>query len=362
MMQRTAKLRIGVLGATGTVGQRILSLLEDHPWFELSALYASEKSAGKPYAEAANWLLDTPILARAREMIVRPCVPDGACDLALSALDADVAGEIEAAFAAAGVPVISNARNYRMEEDVPLLIPEVNPDHAGMIKRQRERRGWSKGFIATNPNCSTIGLVLALKPLQDAFGLEKVMVATMQAISGAGYPGVPSLDILDNVIPFIKGEEEKIQSETLKLLGRFDGERYEDADLAVSAQCNRVHVLDGHLECVSVKLGRPASEEQLIAAWRSYRPPISEKLPSVPDPLIVYHPEPNRPQPRRDRGLGKGMAVSVGRLRRCPILDFKFVILSHNTIRGAAGAAIANAELLAAKGLIRASDSSTVGA
>ena len=345
--------RIGVLGATGMVGQRMLSLLDGHPWFTVTALGASEQSAGKRYADAAAWQLDQPMPAWARDMVVQECKPGLECDLVLSGLDNAVAGEIEEAFAAAGYPVISNAKNHRMEADVPLVIPEVNPGHLGMLAKQRAGRGWKKGCIVTNPNCSTVGLVCALKPLQDAFGVRKALVTTMQAISGAGYPGVASLDILDNVIPFIKGEEDKMQSETLKLMGAFDGEKFGDADIAVSAHCNRVHVRDGHLECVSVELEEQASPEQVIEAWRSFRPEIADlKLPSAPDPFIVYKEEENRPQPRRDREAGRGMTVSVGRLRKCPILHYKFVVLSHNTVRGAAGAAIADAELLAAKGLL----------
>jgi aspartate-semialdehyde dehydrogenase len=345
--------RVGVLGATGTVGQRMLTLLDNHPWFTVTALAASENSAGKRYADAASWQLDQPMPAWAADMVVGECKPGLDCDFVLSGLDSAVAGEIEAAFAEAGYPVISNAKNHRMEPDVPLVIPEVNADHLDAIARQKANRGWRKGFIVTNPNCSTVGLVCALKPLQDAFGVTKVLVTTMQAISGAGYPGVPSLDILDNVVPFIKGEEEKMQLETLKLLGEYDGERFTDADVAVSAHCNRVHVRDGHLECVSVELGTQASAEDVLAAWRSYVPSVAELgLPSLPKPFIVIRDEENRPQPRRDRDAGRGMAVSVGRLRKCPILQWKFVVLSHNTVRGAAGAAVADAELLAARGLL----------
>lgn len=345
--------RVGILGATGTVGQRMLSLLDDHPWFTVTALAASEQSAGKRYADAASWQLDQPMPAWASDMIVAECKPGLDCDFVLSGLDNAVAGEIEEAFAAAGYPVISNAKNHRMEPDVPLVIPEVNAGHLDAVARQKANRGWRKGFIVTNPNCSTVGLVCALKPLQEAFGVTKVVVTTMQAISGAGYPGVPSLDILDNVVPFIKGEEEKMQAETLKLLGRYDGERFTDADIAVSAHCNRVHVRDGHLECVSVELGTQASAEDVLAAWRTYIPSIAElRLPSAPTPFVIVRDEENRPQPRRDREAGRGMAVSVGRLRKCPILHWKFVVLSHNTVRGAAGAAVVDAELLAAQGLL----------
>lgn len=351
MNQKTYK--VGVLGATGMVGQRMVSLLDNHPWFTVTALAASENSAGKRYGDAAAWQLDTPMPAWVAEMIVQKSAPPLDCDFVLSGLDNAVAGEIEEQFAAAGYPVISNAKNHRMENDVPLLIPEVNAAHLGVIDRQRKNRGWNKGFIVTNPNCSTIGLVCALKPLQEAFGITKVLVTTMQAISGAGYPGVASLDILDNVIPFIGGEEHKVESETLKLLGGFDGEKFVDADITVSAHCNRVHVRDGHLECVSVEFSEQAEPEDVLRAWRSFVPEtVSLGLPSLPNPFIIYKEEENRPQPRRDRDAGRGMQVTVGRLRRCPILHYKFVVLSHNTIRGAAGAAIADAELLAAKGIL----------
>jgi aspartate-semialdehyde dehydrogenase len=345
--------RVGILGATGMVGQRMLTLLDGHPWFTVTTLSASEQSAGKTYAEAAHWNMDTPMPEWAKGMVVQKSAPPLDCDFVLSGLDNAVAGGIEEAFAAAGHPVISNAKNHRMESDVPLVIPEVNPDHLAVIRKQQQNRGWRKGFIVTNPNCSTVGLVCALKPLQDAFGLRKVMVTTMQALSGAGYPGVSSLDILDNVIPFIGSEEEKIQTETLKLLGGFDGENFSDAEMAVSAHCNRVHVRNGHLECVSVELENEVAPEEVIEAWRMFVPAAAKhKLPSLPVPFIVYRDEENRPQPRVDRDAGGGMAVTVGRLRKCPILHYKFVLLSHNTIRGAAGAAIADAELLAAEGLL----------
>ncbi len=345
--------RVGVLGATGMVGQRMLALLENHPWFEVTALAASEQSAGKSYREAAHWNLDTPMPEIFAGTTVRRCEPPLDCDFVLSGLDNSVAGGIEEAFAAAGYPVISNAKNHRMESDVPLLIPEVNPEHLAAIRVQQEKRGWKKGFIVTNPNCSTVGLVCALKPLADAFGLKKVLVTTLQAISGAGYPGVPSLDILDNVIPHIGGEEEKLQSETLKLLGSHGAEGFRNAAVTVSAHCNRVHVRDGHLECVSVEFEHAAQAEEVLRAWRDFTPAVAKhKLPSVPVPFIVYREEQNRPQPRVDRATGNGMAITVGRLRACPVLQHKFVLLSHNTVRGAAGAAIADAELLAAEGLL----------
>lgn len=335
------------------VGQRMLALLDGHPWFRVTALAASEASAGKSYAEAVHWNLDAPIPGWAGPMVVQKAAPPLDCDFVLSGLDNAVAGDIEEAFAAAGYPVISNAKNHRMEDDVPLVVPEVNSGHLDAIGLQRRRRGWKRGLIVTNPNCSTVGLVCALKPLQDSFGVRKIIVATMQAISGAGYPGVPSLDILDNVIPYIGGEEEKMQSESMKILGGFDGKSFAPAELAISAHCNRVQVRDGHLECVSVELGREARAEEIIEAWRSFRPDIDDlDLPSAPKPFIVYRDEPNRPQPRVDREAGNGMAVSVGRLRRCPVLQHKFVLLSHNTVRGAAGAAVVDAELLAARGYL----------
>ena len=347
------KIKVAVLGATGTVGQRMVSLLDGHPWFEVSALCASEKSAGKPYAEAVGWQLDGFVPERFAKMVVKPCVTDGLdAAIALSGLDADVAGDIETAFAKAGIAVVSNARNHRMEPDVPLVIPEVNADHLAAIEVQRKNRGW-KGCIVTNPNCSTIGLAVALKPLHDAFGVKKVMVTTMQAISGAGYPGVPSLDILDNVVPFIKGEEEKMQSETLKLLGGYDG-AFSDAAIAVSAHCNRVLVRDGHTESVSVEMEKKPALTEVADVLRNWKPETSGLgLPTLPARSIVVHEDPARPQPRRDRDLGRGMTVSVGRLRPCPILDWKFTVLSHNTVRGAAGAALADAELLVAKGFVK---------
>lgn len=345
--------RVGILGATGAVGQRLVQLLQGHPWFEIAALAASERSAGKLYAEAARWYLEGGMPSGAAGMRVSPCTPELPIDLALSGLDAGVAGEIEHDLAAAGIPVVSNARNHRMEPDVPLLVPEVNPGHARAIEAQRRRRGWKGGFIATNPNCSAIGLVMALKPLQETFGVRRVLVSTMQAISGAGYPGVPSLDILGNVIPFIANEEEKIEEETRKILGSGGDGGFEPADIIVSAQVHRVAVEDGHLLAVAVETQRRASAQEVREALRSFRSPLEEMgLPSLPRPPIVVHDEPDRPQPRLDRMAGRGMAVSVGRVRPCPILGIKFNVLSHNTIRGAAGAAILNAEYLAAEGYV----------
>lgn len=347
-------IRVGILGATGAVGQTFVELLAEHPLFEVAALAASERSAGKPYREAANWIgSDEPSLGLA-EMIVQPCVPDLDCDLVFSGLDAGVAGEIEADFARAGYAVVSNARNYRMAPDVPLLIPEVNPDHTALIEKQDW--GEAGGFIVTNPNCATVGLVMVLKPLLDAFGVEAVHVVTMQALSGAGYPGVPSLDALGNVIPHIGGEEEKMARETRKLLGRLTEAGIADAEVTVSAQCNRVPVLDGHTECASVRLATPATPEDVIAAMEAWESPLAGLgLPTAPGrPLRVFADE-RFPQPRRHARAGGGMQVSVGRVQACPAMaadgrGVKFVVLSHNTIRGAAGGAVLNAELLHAQG------------
>ena len=347
------KLRTGVLGATGLVGQRLVSLLADHPWFELTEVAASERSSGKTYAEAVCWHLDAPIPAVARDLVVKSLDPSLQCDFVFSALDSSVAGGAEEDFARAGYPVVSNSRNHRMDTDVPLLIPEVNAAHLDAIPLQQKNRGYDAGFIVTNPNCSTAGLVLVLKPLADAFGLEKIFVVTLQAMSGAGYPGVASLDIQGNVVPFIGGEEEKMESEPQKLLGKWNGERFVDAGVGISAHCNRVPVIDGHLECVSVSLKKIASLGEVCEALRNFE--VSSELASLPsalrNPVIVLDEE-NRPQPRRDVNAGKGMAAVVGRVRECPLLDVKLTLLSHNLVRGAAGAALLNAELLAARGLL----------
>src|SRR5579864_7804059 len=348
------KIRAGVLGATGLVGQRIVYLLANHPWFELTAVAASERSSGKTYAEATRWQLDAPIPETARNLVVRSLDPSLDCDFVFSALDASVAGAAEEDFARAGYPVVSNSRNHRMDPDVPLLIPEVNVAHLEAIPLQQKNRGYDTGFIVTNPNCSTAGLVLVLKPLAEAFGLEKVFVVTLQAMSGAGYPGLASLDIQGNVVPFISGEEEKMESEPQKLLGKWNGERFVDAGLGISAHCNRVPVIDGHLECVSVSLKKVASLAEVSEALRNFE--VSSELAGLPsalrNPVIVLDEE-NRPQPRRDVNAGNGMAAVVGRVRECPLLDVKLTLLSHNLVRGAAGAALLNAELLAARGLLR---------
>jgi aspartate-semialdehyde dehydrogenase len=336
------KIPVAILGATGSVGQRFVELLVNHPWFEIVALGASEKSVGKRYCEAVNWLMPTSLPAHIASMIVQPCVPNLPASIVFSGLDASIAGEIETAFAQAGYIVHSNTRNHRMNPDVPLLVPEVNGDHLELVKKQK-----SKGKIITNPNCSTIGLVMALKPLQDAFGLEAVSVVTLQAVSGAGYPGVASLDIMDNVIPLIKGEEHKMETETHKILGKLSNGQIQHSTFKISAQCNRVAVNDGHLECVSVKLGKRASKEEIIAAWQGFTAlPQKLNLPLAPLKPLHYFYEENFPQPKLHRHLDKGMALSIGRLRECPIFDYKFAILSHNTIRGAAGGAILNAELM----------------
>ena len=347
---QNSKIAVGILGATGIVGQRFIQMLTGHPWFEVVWVGASERSEGKPYAKAARWRLKTPIPAAIANLTVdnASCVHN-APKVVFAALDSAVAAELEPRYPEAGRILVSNSSAMRMNEDVPLVIPEVNPDHLALVARQSGRsRG---GLAVTNPNCSAIGLVIALAPLQQKFGLEKVMVVTMQAVSGAGYPGVASLDILGNVIPYIGKEEEKMEEETRKLLGHYNGTRVEPATFAMSAQCNRVAVEDGHTESVSVKLARPATAEEILAAWREFHPlPQQLKLPSAPEPAIVYDTAHDHPQPRFDLDRGAGMAVTVGRLRPCGVLDWKFTVLSHNTIRGAAGATILNAELLASLG------------
>jgi len=348
---RAEKIPVGILGATGIVGQRLIALLAEHPWFEVTEVAASDRSAGARYEEVVHWLLPSPIPERVRRLVVKECAPPLDCRLIFSALPAEPAASVEPEFARAGYPVCSNASAHRLDPDVPLLIPEVNPEHLQAIVSQRRRRGWERGFIVTNPNCSTIHLTLVLKPLMDRFGLRQVMVTTLQALSGAGYPGVASLDIVDNVIPFIKNEEEKLETETRKLLGRWDGETFVFAPLRISAQCNRVPTLEGHLECVSLAFERTPTREALIEALTSFVSlPQRLRLPTAPSRPIVVREEADRPQPRLDRDVERGMASVVGRIRPCSILDYKLVILGHNTIRGAAGAALLNAELLVAQG------------
>ncbi len=345
------KIEVGVLGATGMVGQHFVKFLREHPWFELKWAGASDRSSGKKYRDATSWRLDGSMPENAAELMVDDCKPGNAPRLLFSAMDASVATEIEQAFAAAGHIVVSNSRNHRMEADVPLLVPEVNADHLKIVPQQQRRRGW-KGQIVTNPNCSTVVLTMALAPLK-LFGIARVVVTTMQAISGAGYPGVASMDINANVIPFIGGEEEKMQQETQKILGDFRGDRIEPLAARVSAHCNRVPVVDGHTEAVSVELANKPSEADLLAAFRSFcGVPQQRKLPSAPAQPIQYMTDRDRPQPRRDAGRDRGMAAFIGRLRPCPVLDWKFVALGHNTIRGAAGAAVLNAELMYSEGFL----------
>ena len=345
--------RVGILGATGMVGQRFIQLLHQHPWFEIAWLAASERSAGKTYGEACRWKLDTALPPAIAAMTMQPNLPELSVGelpkIIFAALDADIARELEPKFAAAGCAVISNSSAFRMTTDVPLIIPEVNANHLPLIEEQSWRRE-AGGYLVTNPNCSAIGLVMALKPLEERFGIESLFVTTMQAVSGAGYPGVPSLDILGNVVPFIKNEEEKMQEECGKLLGRFAGDHVDALDAKVSAHCNRVAVEDGHTECVSVKLRSKATRDEVLQAWAEFAPLKGEHLPTAPEVPVEYDAGIDRPQPRLDRMRGNGMTTTVGRLRECSLLDWKFVALSHNTIRGAAGAAVLNAEVLARMG------------
>ncbi|MCW3996744.1 MAG: aspartate-semialdehyde dehydrogenase [Candidatus Bathyarchaeota archaeon] len=350
----TNKRKVAILGATGAVGQRYIQLLQGHPWFEISVLAASERSAGKKYKDAANWLMETELPKEIAEMPVAnidvvSCEKTGDFDLVFTSLPGDLAGPVEAEFASL-YPVFSKASAHRMEKDVPLIIPEVNADHVELVKVQQQRRGW-KGFISTDPNCSTIQMAITLKPLMQ-FGLRQVVVTTMQALSGAGYPGVASLDIIDNVVPFISGEEEKMETEALKILGTFENGAIKNADFKLSASCNRVNVKDGHLESIFVKLDQDPSIEQIEAAFEDFRgAPQLLKLPSAPaQPIVVRH-EKNRPQPRYDRDTGKGQSVVVGRIRKDPIMTFKYMCLGHNTVRGAAGGGILSAELYVANGL-----------
>ena len=345
------RIEVGILGATWMVGQQFVKFLQNHPWFEITWLGASDRSAGKTYREATSWRLDGTMPANVQNIKVEDCKPGNAPRLVFSSMDASVATEIEQAFAQAGHVIVSNSRNHRMEPDVPLLIPEINSDHLKIIPLQQRRRGW-KGQIATNPNCSTITLAMALAPLKQ-FGITKVLATTMQAISGAGYPGVASMDINANVIPFIGSEEEKMQQETQKILGEFTGDAIRPLAAKVSAHCNRVPVVDGHMVATSVELERKVGVAELIEAIGKYRSiPQERNLPSAPPRPVIYMEEKDRPQPRRDVERERGMTVFVGRLRECPVLDYKFIALGHNTIRGAAGAAVLNAELMYSEGLL----------
>ncbi len=347
------KLRVAVLGATGTVGQRFLQLLAGHPWFEVGALVGSERSAGRTYGEVVRWVLDTPMPEALRTMSVLPDDAELDTPLVFSALPSKTAGAIEQRLAAAGHIVCSNASDHRTEPDVPLLIPEVNPDHLELIAVQRARRGWS-GAIVTNPNCTATGPTMLMRPLHDAFGITRVLLVSMQALSGAGYPGVPSYDIIDNVVPYIGGEEPKVESEPQKMLGVLRDGAVEPATLVISAHCNRVPVLEGHLECLSLAFERRPDPDELVAALRGFRSlPQELNLPSAPAQPIIVRDEPDRPQPRRDRDAGRGMSTVVGRIRSCNLLDYKLVCLSHNTIRGAAGGSLLNAELMYAQGLLK---------
>ena len=360
------KYNIGILGATGMVGQRFIQLLENHPWFQVTWLAASDRSSGKTYGEAVRWKLDTPIPSSVAALPVSPAAPENNTgeipSIIFAALDTDIARELEPKFAAAGCAVISNSSAFRMQEDVPLVIPEVNADHLALISQQNwstpgNSTGAKKhGYIVTNPNCSAIGLVMALKPLAERFGLRSVFVSTMQAISGAGYPGVASLDIVGNVVPFIRNEEEKLEAETRRLLGKLEKSQITPLDARVSAHCNRVAVEDGHTESVSIELESKPTREQVLAAWREFQPLHGKNLPTAPAQPVEYTDAEDRPQPRLDRMRGRGMAATVGRLRPCSLLDWKFTVLSHNTIRGAAGAALLNAELLASQGKLLPSE------
>lgn len=347
----TSKIDIGILGATGMVGQEFVTALENHPWFRVAWIAASERSAGKLYADAAPWRLNRPMPNRIADMVVHPCAPSNSPTLVFSGLDSSVAGDVEANFATAGRTVVSNAKNYRMAEDVPLLIPEINPAHLSLLAQQKADRGWP-GRIVTNPNCSTIVMTLALAPLCQ-FGLEQVMVTTLQAVSGAGYPGVSSLDILGNILPHIPGEESKMEAETQKILGSVVDRTVQPHKVIVSAQTTRVPVVNGHTALISVKLTETPTLEDIVDAFRSYRGrPQQEKLPTAPIYPLVYLSDPDRPQPKYDVNREAGMSITIGRLRTCPVLDFKFIALGHNTVRGAAGAAILNAELMKVDGLI----------
>lgn len=348
-----AKRRVGILGATGTVGQRLIHLLRNHPYFEVTALAASDRSEGKRFVDVCNWKLPFEMPEAVKEMKVFGCKPPLDCDVVISSLPSNIAVEAEAAFAAAGYPVISNSSSYRMPDDVPLVVPEINPDHLGIIPYQQKKRGYDRGYLVTNPNCTTIGLVMALAPLQQAFGLEAVMMTSMQAISGAGYPGEPSMDIVDNVIPFIGGEEEKVEVEPQKILGKLTDTQIVSAPFLVSAQCNRVAVQDGHLESVRVKLQKKTTVEAVAESLASFTGlPQELRLPTAPARPIIVRSEKDRPQPRLDRDAEGGMATVVGRISKDTIFDFKLTLISHNTIRGAAGAALLNAELLVAKGML----------
>ncbi|HJS18121.1 MAG TPA: aspartate-semialdehyde dehydrogenase [Anaerolineales bacterium] len=351
----SSQIPVAVLGATGSVGQRFVSLLDKHPWFKVAALAASDRSVGQKYSQAARWVLDDPMPDYARDIVVVPATTDCIeAKIVFSALHTEIAKDLEPQFAKAGAAVCSNASSYRRGEDVPLLLPEINADHIHLVKHQRRNKGWS-GCIVTNPNCTSTGLTIALKALDDAFGVKKVLAVSLQALSGAGYPGIPSLDILDNIIPNVAngGEEEKVEWEPRKMLGKLNDNKIELANTTFSVHTNRVAVIDGHTVCASIGLEKHAEPEDAFQALRDFTAHASARdLPSSPRPVIEVRDEADRPQPRLDRLTGKGMTTVVGRVRRDPILDLKFVVLSHNTIRGAAGASIYNAELLVNENLL----------
>ena len=348
-----AKIPVAVLAATGAVGQRFVQLLADHPWFEVKAVTGSERTVGQPYAEGVRWILPGQIPPAIARLTVQRTVANLDTPVVFSALPSQEARELEPRFAAAGYAVVTNASAFRMTSDVPLIIPEINPEHTALIACQQEQRGWS-GFIVASPNCSTTSIVLPMKILQNSFGLEAAVMTTMQAISGAGYPGVPSMAILDNVIPHIAGEDEKLETEPQKLLGDLVDGQVQMADLRLSAQANRVPVMDGHLASVSVRLAEPATAEEAIDALTSWqRPSVCEGLPTSPTRPVIYRPEVDRPQPRLDREAADGLAWTVGKVRPCNVLDLRYMAITHNTLRGAASGSILNAELLVAQGFIK---------
>lgn len=346
------KVQVAILGATGMVGQRFIQLLRGHPWFEVTTLIGSERSAGRTYGEACRWVIDSEFPEELRGAPVQSIDAPIDAPLVFSALPSSVAGPVEERLAADGHIVCSNASSHRMAPDVPILIPEVNPDHLALLEVQREKRGWS-GAIVTNPNCTSTPITMAFRPLLDAFGIRKAIVVSMQSLSGAGYPGVASYDATDNVIPFIGGEEPKVETEPLKMLGTLRDGQIVPASFAISAHCNRVPVLEGHTVCVSVALERQASTEEVIAALRGFQAlPQKLNLPTAPLHPLIVRDEPDRPQPRRDRGIGWDMPTVVGRVRPCPIFDYRLVVMAHNTVRGAAGGSLLNAELMVQQGYI----------
>ena len=352
MDQKMNKIPVAVLGATGAVGQRFVQLLAAHPWFQLTALAASERSSHKRYADACGWHLNEPMPDSIREMQVVPVEPNLEARIIFSALPVEMARQVEPLFAKAGYAVCSNTSAFRLDPNVPVIIPEVNADHLALLKRQKEVYGWD-GLLITSPNCTTTGIVIPLKPIDMAFGLKKIIAVSMQAVSGAGYPGLSYLDIQDNVIPFINGEEEKMERETRALLGRMEGKQRVDAGFILSAQSNRVPVSEGHTICLSLELQAKTSVAEVKELLSDFRAPIYRpNLPSMPRFPIVVRDEPDRPQPRKDRSTGDGMQISVGRIRPCPVLDLRMVSVVHNTLRGAAKGAILNAELLVAEGLV----------